>query len=249
MGGAFIALALVSAQAGRADDKTVNLIVKPKVGTVTKYKTKIKTSVSGTDIAIEESEKHTVKEVKDNGDVVLVSESLGGTISVGGMEMPQPATPPVTTTRSKLGKLLEFKTDEQPGSPFTPEVTRLIASISELVLNDKDVKENDSWESELDNPASKENKVKVKTTYVGMEKVDDVDCWKIKQSSEAVVGMNAEKMSCEFTAWVNPKTGVIQKSEGKMTDVPCQIPNVDKISFEIVQTVDKGDTKKDDKDK
>ena len=250
MGGALIALALVSTQAVRADDKAVNLIVKPKVGAVTKYKSTIKATVMGMEINIETSEKMTIKEVKDNGDITVLTESLGGKMSVNGMEQDQPPTPPTTITRDKLGKLVDYKSEDQPGSPFSPEVQKLMVSISDTMLTDKDVKEGDTWDTEVDNPASKENKAKIKTTFLGIEKVDGVDCWKVKQSAEAIAGMNAEKMSYDATTWTNPKTGQPQKVEAKIKDVPTQFgPITFDMTMAVVKNDKPADAKKDDKQK
>lgn len=222
LGGALLAFTLLASQTVRADDAPVSLLVKPKVGKVTRSKTVIKTSVMGMDIVVNETQKDTIKEVKENGDVVTEIADEGVTVTVGGADMPQPAAPARTITRSKLGIVKVMNVDEAGGF-MAPEIAKLMASLSANLLTEKSVKPNDTWETEVENPAVKEKKVKVKSTYLGLEKVDGKDYWKIKQTAEAVVDTDGSKMGYEFTAWINPADGETVKVEGTAKDVPTQI--------------------------
>jgi hypothetical protein len=94
-------------------------------------------------------------------------------------------------------------------------------------LTDKEVAEGDTWETTFDNPASKDNKVKMKTTYLGAEKVGDLDLWKFKQTSEAVVNADGTKIVNESVIWMNPKDGLMEKLDGKYKDVPTQFGPVE----------------------
>jgi len=219
---ALLAITLALAGNARADAKKMVLTRPLKAGTVANYKATIKANIMGTDAVIEQTRKQTIKEIKDNGNVVILSEDLGGTMKLGDQEQKQPAGPPATETRDKLGKLIEITQEQPENSPFTPEIQKLIAALGDLILTDKEVADGDTWETMLDNPASKDNKVKVKSTYQGIDKVEGVDLWKFKQISEAVVNADGTKMIVELAIWINPKDGLVEKVDGKTKDVPTQ---------------------------
>jgi hypothetical protein len=243
LGGALLAFALIAGQvvARAEDEKAVSLIVKPKMGKVTHTKTVIKTSVMGMDIVVSENQKQTIKEVKENGDVVEEITDEGSTINIGGMDRDNPAAPPVTVTRDKFGKVKEYKSDNAAGF-MTPEVAKIMAMLSSSILTDKALKTNDTWQTELENPAVKEKKVTVKDTYLGLDKVDGKDYWKIKQTTEAVVDADGSKMSYDITVWINPADGDTLKVEGTVKDVPTQVGP-------ITMTITSKAVKADDKDK
>ena len=222
VGGAFLVLALVGAQHVRADDKKMALTRPLKAGTVTTYKATIKANVQGMDIILEQSQKQTIKSIKDNGNFVVYSEDLGGKITLNGTDQEQKPGAPSTETRDKLGKLIDLAHEQEPNAPFTQEIQKLMAATGELLLTDKEVGEGDSWDTTFDNPASKDNKVKIKTTYQGIDKVGGVDLWKFKQTSEAVVNADGSKMVNESTIWMNPKDGLMEKIDAKLKDVPTQ---------------------------
>jgi hypothetical protein len=221
-GALLLGLAITLAGSANADAKKMAIVRPLKAGASATYKATVKANLMGTDVLIEQTQKQTVKEVKENGSVVILSENLGGTMKLGAQEEKQPATPPSTETRDKLGKLVSFSQEQIENSPFTPEIQKLIASIADLMLTDKEVTENDTWETELDNPASKDNKVKVKTTYQGTDKVDGTDLMKFKQVCEAIVNADGSKMVSEMLVWINPKDGMMEKVESKNKDVPTQ---------------------------
>jgi hypothetical protein len=223
LSGALLTVALLGGQMAHADDeKAVNLMVKPKVGRILQIKSVVKTTIMGMDLVVNQTQKDTIKEVKENGDVVEETFDEGGTVIIGGAEQNQPVTPPYTMTRDKFGKIKEFRKDA--GSGFmTPEVAHVMEMITSFVLTDKAVKTNDTWQTEMDNPAVKEKKITVKDTYLGLDKIDGKSYWKIKQTSEAVVDADGGKVTIEVTEWVNPADGEAVKVEGTVKDVPTQV--------------------------
>lgn len=226
MGGMLLAFALLGSQMARADEeKPVSLLTAPKVGQVNHIKTIIKTNAAGMDLVVTQSQKNTIKEIKANGDVVLEIADEGTVVDVGGQEMEQPPSPPRTITRDKVGKVKEVKFDDA-GQFMSPEVTKIMAGLSSAILTEKAVKTNDTWQTELDNPAVKEKKITVKDTYLGLDKVDGKDYWKIKQTAEAIVDADGAKMSYEIIQWINPATGDMLKVEGTIKDVPTQVGNL-----------------------
>ena len=217
-----LGLALIGCQTAHADARKMVLTRPLKTGSVTTYKATIKVNVQGMDIAIDQSQKQTIKTIKDNGTVTIVSEDLGGTLKMNGMETEQKPGGPTTETRDKMGKLLELVHEQDANAPFTPEITKLLSGTSELLMTDKEVGEGDSWETTLVNPVTKDAKVVVKTVYQGIEKVGGVDLWKFKQTAEAVVAADGAKMTNASTIWINPKDGLMEKLDGKVTGLPTQ---------------------------
>ena len=136
----------------------------------------------------------------------------------------------------------EYKAEEAAGAFMTPEIAKLMASLSTSLLTDRALKTNDTWQTELENPAVKEKKVTVKDTYLGIDKVDGKDYWKVKQTAEAVVDADGSKMTYEFTVWIDPMSGDAFKIDGTVKDVPTQ---VGPITMQITSTA----VKPDDKDK
>lgn len=223
LSGVLLTVALLGGQMARADDeKAVSLIVKPKAGRVQRIKSVVKTSVMGMDLVVNQTQTDTVKEVKANGDVVEETADEGGTVTIGGTEQNQPAGPPYTMTRDKFGKIKEFRKVDAGGF-MTPEVSRVLETISSFVLTDKAVKTNDTWQTELDNPAVKEKKITVKDTYLGLDKIEGKSCWKIKQTAEAVIDSDGGKVSIEITEWVDPANGDTVKMDGTVKDIPTQV--------------------------
>ena len=227
LSGALLALALIGAQNAHADGKKLVLARPLKAGVATTYKVTIKANVQGMDIVLDQSQKQTIKTVKDNGAYVVFSEDLGGVMKLNGMEQEQKPGLPTTETRDKLGKLTDFAHEPDPMPIFAPEIQKLMRATGELIMTDKEVGEGDTWDTLLDNPASKDNKVKVKTIYQGIDKIDGIDLWKFKQTTEAVVNTDGSKMINESTIWINPKDGLMEKIDGKVKDVPTHLGPVD----------------------
>ncbi len=223
LGGVLLAFALIGSQMARADDaKPVNLLVAPKAGRVTRTQSVIKTSVMGMDLLITQTQKDTIKEVKDNGDFVTEIADEGSVVNIGGQEQNQPAVAPRTVTRDKFGKVKDVKADDA-GNFMAPEVAKIMTLLSTSILTDKAVKTNDTWQTELDNPAVKEKKITVKDTYLGIDKIDGKEYWKVKQTAEAIVDADGNKLSYEITQWLNPADGNTVKIEGTIKDVPTQV--------------------------
>lgn len=224
---ACLVLAMFGA-AALADDKPVTITHTPKEGDVGRFKTVINAEILGMQLVVTQESKHTIKEVKKNGDIVTVIKNEKTVVSVGGMEQPNPGdAPEVTEIRDKYGKLIEFKAPEIPGNPFSPDVQLMMAKLSDVIFSEREVKTGDTWNTEVENPIVKTEKAKVKTTYLGTEKVDGKDVAKIKQTAEAATKSEAKKMSGEMTYWVEPATGKLVKAEGKMTDVPISPMGMD----------------------
>ncbi len=220
--GAASLLAVFIGQAAFAQDKPVELAYNYKKGDTHRTKVTINTTVMGMDIVVNATTKTEIKDIKPNGDIVVVMTSEGGKVNIGGQEQEQPAQPPVPMTRSKLGKLVEYKVEEPPMAILAPEIQKLSAILNDQLLPEKPVKKGDTWTTEVENPAIKEKKVTVKGTYLGNETVDGVELWKLKQNAEAITDKDGNKLVVEMTSWINPANGQRVKAEGTLKDLPTQ---------------------------
>ncbi len=221
--GALFAFGLIAGPGVRAEDeKAVILIVKPKVGRVVRTKLYIKVNMSGMDMVMNGVEKDTVKEVHENGDVVFEIVDEGGIMSANGAKAPLPVELPYTKTVSRLGTSTRSKKYSGDES-ITPEVDKLLNSISDLIVTGMAVKANDTWDTELDNPIVKEKKVTLKSIFLGFEKLNGKDTWKIKQTAEAATDTNGELLTYEMTTWIDPINGGDLKSEGVVKNVPVKL--------------------------
>jgi hypothetical protein len=222
LGAALAAFTLVAAPIARADDeKPVQLLTKPKVGRILRTKTVIKFNMQGMEMVMSTSEKETVKAVKENGDIVVTSVGEGGVMNIGGQNTAMPATPAVTKTTDRFGNSAEGE-KEREGGPTSPEVNKLMSAITKILLTDKPVKPNDTWEREIDNPVVKDKKVVIHDVYLGVDTVEGKSYWKVKQTTEAEVDMNGGKVTCDFTDWIDPVDGTSLRLEGSVKNVPMQ---------------------------
>lgn len=214
-------LALAACMVARADDKPVTLARAFKKGDVGRMKIETTVNVNGGDVLVNLTSKSTVKEIKDNGQIVMEFQDEAGKVTVNGSDMDIPAGPPMTIAYDKSGKLVDLMANEGTGI-LTPEVLRLLETMRMPILSDKEVKAGDAWQTEFDNPAVKGKKFTVKTTYLGTEKVDGTDLWKIKQTGEPETDAAGAKMGYDATYWLDPSTGYLVKSDVKITDQPTK---------------------------
>lgn len=210
----------------RADDAPVTLTRTHKKGDTSRIKSESDITAGAGEVKLVSTTKTTVKDVKDNGQIVFEEVGEGGKLTLNGTDMDIPATPPITVTREKSGKLVEMKMNADPMSAQSPEITRLLASIGAPIFKDKAVKAGDTWETEVDNPAVKDKKVVVKTKYVGTDKVDGKELWKVEQSAEPVVDAAGAKMPYSATYWLDPSNGQEVKAEVTIKDMPSQYGNL-----------------------
>jgi hypothetical protein len=213
-------LAVLTSAPVRADDKPVTIAATYKAADKESYKVELHVTIPQGEVNLTTTSTATVKEIKPNGDVVSELTTDKTVISINGSEMDGPAQPPVTSTHDKLGKLVDMKTDIPDGAFFTPEVARYIVIVNGLILPEKPVVTNDKWETEMDNPMVKGKKITIKDTYLGTDKVDSVDLWKVQQTISTVTDDAGAKSTSDITYWLDPTNGHIVKAEGKVTGIP-----------------------------
>lgn len=217
------ALALLPAPGARGQDAPVQLRYTYKAGRTARYTTTQTGSVMGADLTLSAPYTITVKQVRDDGSAVVERKQEAGKISIGGQEQETPAADPQSSTRDRRGRLLEYNVRANADGFIAPEVTHLLASLTHPLLPEKAVAKGDTWQVEVDNPADAGKKVTVKGTFLGVEKLDGADAWKLRQSAEATTSAGADtKLVVEFTAWLDPANGEIRQMEGTVKDLPTQ---------------------------
>lgn len=227
LAGAAAALFLAAGMVVRADDKPVKLARTAKVGDVVRTKVTVNANAGGQDIVVVQTFKTKVKEINKKDEVVW--EQTTESVVVNDMEQAGASGQTQTETRDKLNKLVDYTPPKAGQDIFSPEVQKLMAGSSEILFTDKEVKPGDSWTTEMDNPVVKDKKVKIKTTFVGMDKVDGKDYWKVKQSAEADTDDKGAKTTYEMTSWLDPADGSTLKMEGQVKDLP--VPQIGSLSW------------------
>jgi hypothetical protein len=226
-------LALLAAMPVRADDKPVTLSRTYKKGDVVRIRIETAIDGDGSGVSLKLTSKATVKDVKDNGQVVIESQDEAGKLTLNGSDMDIPAGPVTTLTYDKAGKLIDFKSEE--GGVITPETLRQLEIMRTPILPDKQVKAGDSWQSEFDNPAVKGKKFTVKTTFVGAEKTDGADLWKVRQEGSPEIDAAGAKMGFDATYWLDPASGQIVKADVKIKDQPTTMYGPHSMSTKVTR--------------
>ncbi|MBM3495329.1 MAG: hypothetical protein FJX72_13565 [Armatimonadetes bacterium] len=216
------------AQATQATDApAVTLARVQKVGDVWRARVIGTANVSGAEVTLDRTIRQEVKEIKKTGEVVTITRDLGGKVNAGGQEMEVPESGPVTVTSDKLGRMVKYEKSSNDMSIMAPEVEQIMAVMQDYLLPEKPVKAGDTWENALPNPLDKDKKLQVKTTFVGMDKVEDAQVWKIKQVVTAVVDSEGGKMTAEIVFLAHPTNGATKVLEGTMKGMPTQYGPID----------------------
>ena len=225
-------LALASQQAARADDgkpeetKPVAIAQNLKAKDSVQYKV-ITTITGGADVTVEQNRKYTVKEIKDNGNIVSTIANLGGKVNLNGADQEIPPGAPVALTQSKNGSVLTYTPETDNNPYFSAATLNLLEMIDHIILPEKPVKPGDSWTTEVDNPAVKGKKVKIKTTYVKADKVEGVAAWKIKQTLEADTEGGGDKLTSETIALLDASNGQLIQAEDDVKAIPARMGVID----------------------
>lgn len=218
--GVLAVVSLFGLAGARADEAKITVVRRLTAGKALNFKYSAKGEVAGTEFQVERTERLVVKSVREDGSVVLERTLEEGVLTLDGNAQDVKTTLPVTETRDRSGKLTIFKSVEAQGDVYGPEIAHILSLMREPIIGAKEISAGDTWDTKLDNPASKDSKITIKTSFSGTEKVDDASLWKFKQSAEPVVNRDGSKMSCETLFWLNPKTGVTEKSVATIKDMP-----------------------------
>jgi hypothetical protein len=222
-------------------DETVAVKQVLKVGDSIQLKSTI--SVVGQDVTVVQIRKQTVKELKENGDAVIIVTLLGGKYTVNGADNDIPAGAPTTVTANKYSRILTYKLDNDDNPYLSASTMHLLAFVDTIIFPDKPVRAGDSWTSEIDNPAMTNKKLTIKTTFVGANKADGKDVWKVKQTLSA--DTDSGKMTADTTATLDASNGQLMHAEMDVKGVPTKIGGPVDWTIKLVRV--KGDEKGDEK--
>jgi hypothetical protein len=211
------AASVAASAAGGAEG--VKLARSPKKGEAAKYRYEVKGDVAGVPFTATGRARREVTEVRESGEFTISETEEETKVIVMGMEVPAPPAGAILITRSRNNRLMDHKRTGQ-GGIVTPEVERLLSSLSEPLLSDKTVVGDDIWETPIDNPVIAGRTVKVKSKYAGTEKLGDTATWKITQT--AVADIQGGELSHDATFWLDPANGQIVKYEAAVKNVPSQ---------------------------
>lgn len=159
----------------------------------------------------------TVKEVKGDGTITLVTQILNGSINANGVEIRLPAIgQSITTTLDKNGKIIKRDSKDQTLGPFSRLLDIASADTSQVI---GDLKAGDEVKFEIPIDKSNGKKQTGTLTVVGIQKKSDevpVDTIKVKtQLDSPLVNVGeAGSMKVESTALIEPATGKVLRITG-----------------------------------
>ena len=200
----------------------VKIVRSYKLDELVHYDVTMKLNIMGAEILIVTGNKLTAKEMKKDGSAVVLEEPELMKVTSGGVTQKAPGNKPWKEVRDNRGILKDYIVDDDPAAVTSPNGLRLIASMSDVLLPEKEVKSGESWETELDNPTRTNKKYKIKSTLLGIEKIDGVDYLKIDQMAEAAFEIESSKMSYHLIAWVDTTNGQMFKTHGILKGLPTQ---------------------------
>src|SRR5262249_38115378 len=104
----------------------------------------IEVSAGGTDVTVDRTSKQTIKEIKDNGDVVALITDEGGKYSLNGTDNDIPMGSPVTLTLNKVNQILSYKPDTEENACFSHSPLHWVRAEDRIISPDKPEKPGDS---------------------------------------------------------------------------------------------------------
>ncbi len=220
--GAVVALAFSFCVVALAVGQGVRLVWKPKAGDTQKYRLNV--SMTGDpavlgfgklELSITTTEK--IKEVKEDGKVVQESTQSEFSVKVdgqdlgGGGEMPAVS---VTTIFYPDGRIFAIEGDPTAGPP--PRVAESMVFL--YPGPEKEFRVGESWTHKRGGDAQRGTRASETTyTYLGQEKVDRWDAYKVAFKFRETEGENA--MEVTGTVWLGVENGYVVKGEYELTNV------------------------------
>jgi hypothetical protein len=227
LGGAGAARAAGDQNATRPEERTVTLAQSAKVGDTVRYRSHFTITAGAGELKVVRNSKRTIREIRDNGDLVAEVTDEGGRYTFNGSENETPSGASATLTMDRYGKLLSYKPQMENTVFISVSALHLLTLMDGIIFPNRPVKPGDSWKTELDNPAVKGKKVALKTIYIGLEKAGDVDAWKVRQTLDADTEESGVKMVGEITALLDAATGELIQAEQTVKGVSTQIGPLD----------------------
>lgn len=210
-----VLLGLVAALVATASVlEPVTLTRTVKVGDTHKAKFTAELDFGGQTVTYSADGDTKVKEVKDDGTIVLEETSSNSSIEMDGQQQAAGNDSVATTTCDKTGKIVSIDGDGMSDEQYR------FANLLQFIYPDKPVDKSDSWTVIL--PSSKEHgtpKTTCKYTVDTFEKVGDKDCVKVK--FEITENEGDTPASSKGNMWIDLKSGFTLKSDGSLTNAPA----------------------------
>ena len=179
-------------QVAKHDDKAYTLARTFKAKEVNRYKMGITTNIDSPqigniDVIVTVIFRETTKEIKDNGNAVLLNEFDSASAKFGEMEKDLTASlPTITTTIDKLGHVLDTKVEG--GDPMMTQqmTTGMMGGMGQQgYFPAKPVKVGDTWKIEV--PAKDKNSAKVTgvATFLGTDMLNGMQTYKVKMVTDS----------------------------------------------------------------
>lgn len=185
-----------------------------KVGDKHKAKLSVDIDFSGQAIQYTADGTQTIKEVKEDGTVVVEETSENSMISMDGAEQPAGNDSTATNTYNKKGHLLEMQ------SEMVDENSYRFSNLFIFLFPDKEVDKGVSWEDTKESSSKQSTpKTSFKYTCDGFEEIKGKNTAKVNFEIKELEG--GQPASSKGTMWIDVKTGFIMKSEGNLVNAPA----------------------------
>jgi hypothetical protein len=213
---AAIASVLLVTLAIAAEDKSYDLVWKPKAGESHVYRLTLKASVDTNDIAVTGDIQLKVKKVEPSGDYTLESQMRNGRLAFMGQEEPMEDDEPDIQRYNARGELLEMTTADEDDA-----LSHVFQQISDFVPPAKLVKVGDEWETTIKaNPKTKTPAASTKCKVLGTETVGGVEAVKIKVTyAQSKV---SDPVTAEGTFTVAASTGLLIRCEADVKNLQLE---------------------------
>lgn len=216
-----LTLPITGIKSARADDGTAYSWSLPRIkGEVSRYRqravvTGLLPDGTNLDAHIKMINKQEVKDVKENGDALVVETVESRTIIVNGNKIPEdPSSYTIfKRTFSNTGLVLKSTVENAPAGSET--LAQMSSMLRATPIPDKPVKIGDSWTTEIVNTVVPGKKVKFTSTADSIEKVAGVDTLKIKVKLTFPIQANAAEadfVKADGSYNIDPKTGRLMRS-------------------------------------
>jgi hypothetical protein len=193
------ACALMSLSAAIAQEYTLKLNVKE--GDTFKYRMSMEIDLGGQSVLATTTITNKVLKVEESGNVQMESALGEMIIKFGDQEIPQPAPPATRITYKPNGSVAKV----DGGDAMMQQM-----NAAQMVYPEKPIKVGDKWSETVKHPAGE---LKIDYEFVGVEKVGEVEALKIKTTARTVNAKEGESYSADGFNWIDPKTGMLIKSE------------------------------------
>lgn len=228
--------AILAAPSSPAVD-SYNLVRSYKQGEVDRYKTRLKIEGSKGAIEFNLTTTETVKETKPDGTYVLVTKMDAGTVTVNGMTNPFAGVgQTVTTTYDKSGNVLKSEPEAGKGG-----VGDLITITRWSFTTTDDLKIGESRKFDVPFGSGANQKAAGTIKLLSLEKPgNEIKTEAVKVQTVATIdGLlpRVEKaVKLDTISMVDPKSAVVYKLTGTISDLPLGSLGDGKITFERTRT-------------